>query len=153
MKVEGNGNCMFATVKKSLQVRHSGLGGAMDKGRELPYYPNHYFRWQVVHWMVDNRQKVIQYLGQTIRATYGVVDPTASHGGPFSYADYLKKLLKRQFWGDEVILWSISMMWNLKINVVNSKTLQEFRIRHDCTLHHVDVALVYNSHTHYSAAG
>ena len=103
--------------------------------------------------MVDNCQKVMQYMGQAIRAAYGVVDPTVSHRGPFSYADYLKKLLERQFWGDEVVLWSISMMWNLKISVINSKTLQEFRIRHGYTLHHVDVALVYNSHTHYSAAG
>ena len=44
MKVEGNGNCLYAAVKKSLLVRHSGLGGAMDKGRKLLYYPNHYFR-------------------------------------------------------------------------------------------------------------
>ena len=92
-------------------------------------------------------------MGQAINAAYRVADPTASYGGPFSYAVYLKKLLKRQFWGDEIVLWSISMMWNLKISVVNSKTLQEYRIRHDCTLHHVDVALVYNLHTHYSAAG
>ena len=84
---------MFTTVKKSLQVRHSGLGGAVDKGRELPYYPNRYFRRQVVHWMVDNRQKVLHYMGQAIRVAYGVVDPTASHGGPFSYADYLKKAI------------------------------------------------------------
>ena len=41
-------------------------------------------------------------MGQAIRATYGVVDPTASHGGPFSYATYLMKLLKRQFWGDDL---------------------------------------------------
>ena len=93
----------------------------MDKGRELPYYPNRYFRQQVVHWMVDNHQKVMQYMGQAIMVAYGVVDPTASHGGLFSYADYLKKLLERQFWGDEVILWSISMMWNLKISVATRR--------------------------------
>ena len=96
MKVEGNGNCLFAAVKK---VRHSGLGGATDKGRKLPYYPNRYFRQQVVHWMVNNRQKVMRYMGQAIKAAYRVADPTASHSGPFSYAVYLKKLLKRQFWG------------------------------------------------------
>ena len=45
---------MFATVKKSLQVRHSGPGGAKDKDRELLYYPNRYFRRQVVHWMAVN---------------------------------------------------------------------------------------------------
>ena len=90
---------MFAAMKKSLQVRHSGLGGAKDKGRELPYYPNRYFMRQVVHWMLENHQKVMRYMGQAIRAAYGVVDLTASHGGPFSYATYLKKLLKRQFLG------------------------------------------------------
>ena len=144
---------MFATVKKSLQVRHSGPGGAKDKDRELPYYPNRYFRRQVVHCMAVNQQKVMHYMGQAIRATYGVVDPTAFHGGPFGYATYLMKLLKREFWGDEIVLWSISMMWGLKISIVNSKTLQEYRIQHDCALHHIDVGLVYNSHNHYSAAG
>ena len=103
--------------------------------------------------MAENRQKVMHYMGKAIRVTYGVVDPTASHGGPFSYTTYLMKLLKRQFWGDEIVLWSISMMWGLKISVLNSKTLQEYRIRHDCAFHHADVGLVYNSHTHYSAAG
>ena len=93
IKVKGNGNCMFTTIKKSLQVRHSGPAGAKDKDRELPYYPNRYFRRQVVHWMAVNRQKVMHYMGQAIRATYGVVDPTASHGGPFGYATYLMKLL------------------------------------------------------------
>ena len=144
---------MFVAVKKSLQVRHSGPGGAKDKERELPYYPNRYFRRQVVHWMAMNRQKVMQYMGQAIRATYGVVDPTASHGGPFDYATYLMKLLKREFWGDEIVLWSISMMWGLKISIVNSKTLQEYRIWHDCALCQLDVGLVYNSYNHYSAAG
>ena len=65
---------MFTTIKKSLQVRHSGLGGAKDKDRKLPYYSNRYFRRQVVHWMVVNYQKVMRYIGQAIRATYGVVD-------------------------------------------------------------------------------
>ena len=152
-KVEGNGNCIFSTMKKSLQVRHSGSGGSRDKGRELPYYPNRYFQRQLVHWMAVNCQGVMHYMGPAIRATYGVAHPMASHGGPFSYATYLRKLLKKQFWGDEIVLWSISMMWGLKISVLNSKTLQEHRIRHDCAFRHVNVGLVYNSHTHYSAAG
>ena len=63
-------------------------------------------------------------MGLALRAAYGVPDPTASHGGPFSYKTYLSKLLEKTFWGDEVVLWSISMMWGLKIIVVNSKTLR-----------------------------
>ena len=45
------------------------------------------------------------------------------------------------------------MMWNLKITVVNSKPLQEYRFHHDVALWHVDVGLVNNSSTHYMAVG
>ena len=128
-KVDGNGNCLFLAIKRSLQVHHSGVGGDKDKGQKLPYYPNRYFRCQVINWMVDNRQKVFKYMGSALRASYGVPNPTASHRGPLSYKTYLTKMLKRQFWGDEIILWSV-LMWNLKIMVVNSKTLQEYRFYH-----------------------
>ena len=103
--------------------------------------------------MVDNRQKVFKYMGSALRASYGVPDLTASHGGAFSYKTYLTKMLKRQFWGDEIILWLVLMMWNLKIMVVNSKTLQEYRFCHDVALCHMDVGLVYNASTHYMAVG
>ena len=139
-KVEGNGNCLFSAVKKSLQIRHSGVAGSRDGDRDLPYYPTRYFRRQVVNWMVENRQKVFVYMDSTLR-------------GPLSYRDYLHNLLRREFWGDEIVLWVISMMWGLKVTVLNSKTLQEYRIRHNSAFKHVDVGLVYNSYSHYSAAG
>ena len=151
--MDGNGNCLFSAIKKSLQVCHSRVDGDKDKGQKLPYYPNRYFWCQVVNWIVDNRQKVFKYMGSALRASYGVPDLTASHGGPFSYKTYLTKMLDRQFWGDEIVLWSVLMMWNLKIMVVNSKTLQEYRFCYDVALPHMDVGLVYNSSTHYTAAG
>ena len=93
------------------------------------------------------------YMDSTLRAAYGVADLNALHGGPLSYRDYLHNLLRRDFWGDEIMLWVISMMWGLKVTVLNSKTLQEYRIRHNSAFKHVDVGLVYNSFSHYSAAG
>ena len=109
----------FSAIKKSLQVCHSGDAGSKDGDRYLPYYPNRYFHRQVVNWMVENRQKVFVYMDSTLRAAYGIADPTASHGGPFSYREYLDKLLKRGFWGEEIVLWAVSMMWGLKITVLN----------------------------------
>ena len=67
-QVEGNRNCLFTTMKKSLQVHHSGPGGDKDKDRNLPYYPNRYFQRQVVHWMADNREMVMHYMGNALRA-------------------------------------------------------------------------------------
>ena len=44
-------------------------------------------------------------------------------------------------------------MWAVKITVLNSKTLQEYRIRHDRAMEEVDVVLVYNGSSHFNAAG
>ena len=55
---------------------------------------------------------------------------------PLSFKQYLRCLLKRSFWGDEVVLYAVSCMWKLKITVLNTKTLQEYRIPHDRVLDH-----------------
>ena len=94
-----------------------------------------------------------QLLSVPLKVAHGVPDTTALHGGPFSYKAYLSKLLEKTFWGDEVVLWSISMMCGLKITIVNSRTLQEYQICHDMAMRHVDIGLVYNASAHYSVAG
>ena len=127
-KFEGNGNCLFSAIKKSIQIRRSGVAGSRDGDRDLPYYPTRYFHHQVVNWMVENRQKVFVYMDSALRATYSVADLNTLHGGPLSYQDYLHNLLRRDFWDDEIVLWAVLMMWGLKVTVLNSKTLQEYRI-------------------------
>ena len=149
----GDNILVFSAIKKSLQICRSGVAGSRDGDRDLPYYPTRYFHRQVVNWMVENRQKVFVYMDSALRATYGVADPNVLHGGPLSYRDYLHNLLRRDFWGDEIVLWAILMMWGLKVTVLNSKTLQEYHIGHNSAFKHVDVGLVYNSYSHYSAAG
>ena len=46
---------------------------------------------------------------------YGCEETTPSYTGPLMYKSYCRALLKRDFWGDEVVLYAISCMWNLHI--------------------------------------
>ena len=41
----------------------------------------------------------------------------------------------------------------MKITVLNTKTMQEFRIRHDHTMDKADVVTMYNADNHFNAAG
>ena len=41
----------------------------------------------------------------------------------------------------------------IKITVVNSKILQKYRVKHTTGLWNADIALVYNSSSHYTVAG
>ena len=43
--------------------------------------------------------------------------------GPFSLVTYLKALIKRKFYGDKIVLIVISMMWQVRISILNAETL------------------------------
>ena len=88
-----------------------------------------------------------------LEANYGFEETTPSYEGPLSYKGYCRALLNKEFWGDKVILYAVSYMWNLRIAVFNSRTNQEYRIRHNAIMDRADVNLICNGGMHYSAGG
>ena len=117
LQVSGVRNCMYASIKK-------GLGVCLATEKQFPYFPTRYFHWQVADWLVTNRQKIMLVKGDYIRETYGICDDDTQFPGPFSYKEYCRNVLNKRFWGDALILYTISCVWAVKISVVNSKTLQ-----------------------------
>ena len=83
----------------------------------------------------------------------GVADQDRGWVPPLSYKQYLHLLLQRDFWSDEVGLYAILCMWSMKIPVLNTKTLQEYRIHHDRMMEDADIIITYNGHNHFNAAG
>ena len=136
---------MYASIKK-------GLGVHLATDRQFPYFPTRYFHRQVADWLVTNRQKIM-LKGDYIRETYGIRDDDAQFLGPLTYKEHCRNVLNKRFWGDALILYAISCMWAVKISVVNSKTLQQYKVRHTAGLQDADIGLVYNSSSHYTAAG
>ena len=57
------------------------------------------------------------------------------------------------FLGDEIVLHALSCMGLMKITVLNTKTLQEYRIRHNKVIEKTDVIITYNAVNHFNAAG
>ena len=62
-------------------------------------------------------------------------------------------MLKREFWGEDVVLYAFSCLFDLKIMVLNSRSLEEYRYRHNLPLCQADVVLVYNGNSHYLYVG
>ena len=140
------GNCLYASVKRGMGVR-------VSNNKNFPYYPMRYMRHQVANWLVCNCQRVILHKGSYLRETYGLPDPSTRFPQSFSFKQYCRNVLDRHFWGDAVILYAISCLWVLKITVVNSQMLQQYRVRHGASPKDVDIGLVFNSSSHYTAAG
>ena len=140
------GNCLYSSLKKGFGVR-------LTMEKEFPYYPNRYFHRQVADWMVRNRQRVMMAKGPYLCQAYGIADPDATFPGPYSYREYCCNVLDHRFWGDAIVLYAVSCMWALKITVVDSKTLQQYRVRHSVPLRDADVIVAFNSSSHFTAAG
>ena len=135
LQVDGTGNCLFSTIKKLLSVRTAMLWAAT-------YFPNHYFRRMVINCIINYQQLIYKNKFLALMSLYGVkeqVDPNRGWNPPLSFKQYLRLLLQRDFWGDEVVLHAISCMWSMKIIVLNTKTLQEYCIRHNKTMEKADI--------------
>ena len=149
LQVDGTGNCLFSALKKSMAVRNAA-------SREATYFPNRYFRRMVVSYMVNNRQLIMKNKFVALMSTYSVVvegDQGRGWTTPLSFRQYLHLLLRRDFWGDEIVLFAVSCMWLVKITGFNTKTMQEYRIRHDRAMEDADMVVTYNGSNHFNAAG
>ena len=105
---------MFHTFKGCLKVRGGG-----DK--VSVYFPCWYLRRMIVAWMAHNRYFLFKHKKVSLQSKYGV------EGGdycpePISVKEYLRKMLKRSFWGEDIVLYALSCLFDLKITVVNGST-------------------------------
>ena len=153
-----DGSCLFSSVKW---------------GCDMPTeFVTPLFRRQLVVFLAENAGFFFNELEVHIKGNYGGIRLTREeylrkthdgtitpaeeydycHPGPFSYAEYLEYLLKDATWGDEVLIVTMSMMWQITITVVHDDC-RESRVRHDRPLEDVDLVIVYCGSNHYVGAG
>ena len=144
-QTRGNGNCLFHAMLGCLKIRTS-------SDKDSPYFPCRYMRRMVVAYMCHHRDFIWKHKEAALRGRYGV------EGGddcpdPISYREYLKRMLKRGTWGDDICIHAFACIAEIRITVFNTNRLEEYRVRHNLTLDKVDAVLVYNGRNHYSYAG
>ena len=72
---------------------------------------------------------------------------------PFSLVTYLKALIKKKFYGDEIVLIVISMMWQVHISILNAMTLRQIKIRTSNKINKADITLVHCQYNNYVPLG
>ena len=73
--------------------------------------------------------------------------------GPFSIVTYMENLLKPSFYGEEICLRLMSMIFQVRITVLDSDTFVGIKIRHDNRPLKADVILVHVDRHHYIPLG
>ena len=153
--VEAMGNCMFCSVRRAIDV-------PME-------YKNVHLRRQIVMVLSNNCNFFMPLPRNSIMATYGhprmeqeefnrrcETGPLSQQQiddqdcpGPFSFYGHLKALLSDGFWGNEIVLTIISMMFQCGINVLNADNYLQTKIRHNTLLKDADITLVHCQGRYY----
>ena len=104
----------------------------------------------MVNYIINHRCLIYHNKYEALMSLYRVeeTDPSRDWNPPLSFKQYLRCLLKKSFWWDQIVLYARS----LKITVLNIKTLQEYRICHNRTMDHTDTVLTF-SNNHFNATG
>ena len=126
--VQARGACMMASVRRCAAV---------------PYeYTNSHLRRQIVVFICNAAEYLFPMLQVHIKGNYGHARLSRSQfkrkeregtltpqerseynePGPFSPVSYLEAFLDKGFYGDEITLVVMSMMWQLRITVLQAET-------------------------------
>ena len=146
---EVNENCLFSNIRRAVDC-------------PLEYQTIHLKR-QLTMMMVNHHAFLFPLLKAILTTTYGLPhmpkeeyqqkyeegtltqDEVDDHNtpGPFSYLGYMKALLVEGFWGDELCLALISMVWQVGITVVKGETFHQIKFCHSNLLKDADLALIH----------
>ena len=156
--VQRQGACQFAAF-------HRGIDCPME-------FTNMHLRCQLVMEMIRYKEFFLPHLTDAISGGYGgkllaeeysrrereglltaAMRQAYEEPGPFSYLTYLEHILKRDSWGDEIMLVILSMVFQLCITVVTIPSLHGDPIRHTNMLEKSDIVLLHSGGNHYLSAG
>ena len=156
--VQARGACMMASVRRCAAV---------------PYkYTNSHLRHQIVVFVCNLAEYLFPMFQVHIKVNYGHARLSRSQfkrkeregtltpqerndynePGPFSLVSSLEAFLDKGFYGDEITLVVMSMMWQLRITVLQAETQIQTKIRHSNILACTDMVLVRTSQLHYFPA-
>jgi hypothetical protein len=139
-QVSGSGACLFEAIL--LQLDHPLA------------FTSHHLRLMMVHFMASNASVFVEAQGAHIQGLYGlqVAEGEEAHDGPFSFKQYMRHVMQQDKWGDAVCLVALSMLFSAKITIVDVREFVCVPIRHGLeVMRGVDMAVLYNGASHYSA--
>ena len=74
--------------------------------------------------------------------------------GPFSFYSYLKFMLQNSSYGDDMIILTMSQIWQQRITILDAGALFERRFRHNNIITKTDILIVHHSSTqHFVGTG
>ena len=127
--VQMRGACLFASLRRSIDCPLE--------------YSNTHLRRQIVVTVTKNPEFFWPMLALHIKGNFGHIRLSKSVYDKRSLVGYLRALLKRKFWGEEMVLMIVSMMWQVSLTVITRETLRSIKFRHSNALPKADIVVIW----------
>lgn len=114
-------------------------------------YGPYQLRLQMIMHFLDNFDQLKRRIIGGIRGEYGSRDSPVGH---YSLRSWLEYMVKADSYGDLMCIMLISSMWAAKISVIWSRSLAEYKFRHQEPLKNCNFVLLFNCDNvkgHYNA--
>ena len=147
--------CLFNAVRKSIKCPREFTNTHLRHMLVLFIMENFKMLWPLLHICILNnfghhRLSEEEFQAKVADCTITDAEREAySEPGPFSVHGYLQSLLKPSFYGDELCLLIITMIWKVRITVLHTETLLAIKFRHMNVSMKADIILVHCSGSHY----
>ena len=156
------GSCLFSSFRKSIICPFE--------------FTNTHLRRMLVMFICEHLDSLYPMLRLSISGNYGhitvhateynrlkgLAHPTAiqrqqieeyEEPGPFSIITYMENLLRPSFYGEEICLRLLSMIFQVRLTVLDSTSFIAIKIRHENRPLNADVILVHVDRCHYIPLG
>ena len=156
------GSCLFSSFRKSLVCPFEFTNTHLRRMLVMFICEQLYFLYPMLRLSISGNYGHIRVSSTEYNRLRGLSNPTrAQHlqmeeyeePGPFSIITYMENLLKPSFYGEEICLRLLSMIFQVRITVLDSDTFIGIKIRHDNRPLKADVLLVHVDRHHYIPLG
>ena len=147
--VEANGNCLFSSNRRAVDCPLEYQTMHLKRQLVMMMANHHAFLFPLLKANLTTTCGFPRMLQDEYQQKYGAGTLTQEEvddhntPGPFSYFGYMKALLEEGFWGDELCLALVSMMWQVGITVVKGETFHQIKFRHSNLLKDADLTFIH----------
>ena len=156
-RVKDAGSCLYASIRRCTTIGRECSNTHLRRFLVMMVCQNHKFFYELLKVAIAQEYGATKEKTKTKTKTKkgNVEEDDDQTPGPLSFCSLLEHLLKRDSWGDKIVILLFSFIWQIRITILITPAKDEIRVRHNLLLHpkDLDIVLILGGTNHFSGAG
>ena len=154
-RVKDTGSCLYASIRRCTTLGRECSNTHLRRFLVMMVCQNHQFFYDLLKVAIAQEYGATKEKTKTKTKKGTVEEDDDQTPGPLSFCSLLEHILKRDSWGDKIVILLFSFIWQIRITILITPAKDEIRVRHNLPLYHkeLDMVLILGGTNHFSGAG